>query len=190
LIGWLRTTLAQRFVDHYRRTYREQTLDEQVHEIAAQELITDGSRGVLESLRGALEAALRDQPAEERFVLAAYYIDDKTLAEIARVLGVHEATISRRLRRTTEAVRKQVMRNLQRAGMSRRAAEEALGTDPHDVELGMDLKKLLQYPKGEPFQYQARGAQVPPNAAAAPETLASGVVSDKAGEASGKKTAG
>ena len=32
LLGWLRTTLAQRFVDHYRRTYREQALDEEVHD--------------------------------------------------------------------------------------------------------------------------------------------------------------
>lgn len=29
LIGWLRTTLAQRYVDHYRRTYREEAFDEQ-----------------------------------------------------------------------------------------------------------------------------------------------------------------
>ena len=34
LLGWLRTTLAQRFVDHYRRTYREQALDDQVHDFA------------------------------------------------------------------------------------------------------------------------------------------------------------
>ena len=35
LIGWLRTTLAQRFVDHYRRSYREQALDESVPDVPA-----------------------------------------------------------------------------------------------------------------------------------------------------------
>ena len=64
----------------------------------------------------AIEEALGRQEAEERFLLAAYYLDGRTLLEIAKVLGVHEATISRRLRRVTDGLRKQVLRNLQDAG--------------------------------------------------------------------------
>src|SRR4051812_40093939 len=35
LLGWLRTTLSQRFVDHYRRTFREEVLDDNAHDPAA-----------------------------------------------------------------------------------------------------------------------------------------------------------
>jgi RNA polymerase sigma-70 factor (ECF subfamily) len=153
LLGWLRTTLAQRSVDHYRRTYREQPLDE--FDSAAPD--GPGSLPVeqVPMLGQAVERALQRTDPEERFILAAYYLDERTLAQIGGVLRVHEATISRRLRRVTESVRKEVVRNLQSAGMSRKTAEEALGTDPRDVELRMDLKKLLQNPKAKAFPEKA-----------------------------------
>jgi RNA polymerase sigma-70 factor, ECF subfamily len=175
LLGWLRTTLAQRFVDHYRRTYREQALDDQVHDAPAPHSTSDPEPGILVALRHAVQAALRDQPAEERFLLAAYYVDDKTLAEIGHILHVHEATISRRLRRATDAVRKQLIRNLEASGMTRRASEEALGTDPRDLDLRMDLRKLLQSSEPEPFKVQAIASPV-----AAQETVARAPLSDEA----------
>ena len=133
---------------------------------------------------------MREQPAEERFLLAAYYLDEKTLAEIAAVLRVHEATISRRLKRATEAVRKRLLRNLEKSGMSRKAAEEALGTDPRDVDfrdidLKMDLKKLMQPSAEEPFR-----EQVVPAAATAGKTLARTLLSDPRTTLSEKKTEG
>ena len=165
LLGWLRTTLAQRFVGHYRRTFREQALDDQLHDVAVLNAVPDPEPAILAALRQAVRAALRDQPAEEQFLLAAYYVDDKTLAEIGRVLHVHEATISRRLRRVTDAVHKQLMRNLEKSGMSRRAAEEALGVDPRDLDLKMDLRKLLQTSGPEPIQDQATWKQAIANPA-------------------------
>ena len=182
LIGWLRTTLAQRFVDHYRRTYREQALDESVPDVPAPDGQPEPELELVARLRQAVQKALGDQPAEERFLLAAYYVDQRTLAEIALVLRVHEATISRRLRRATDAVRKQLLRNLEKTGMSRRAAEEALGTDPRDLDLKMDLKKLLQSAPTEPIQGQAgdraaRGQAIP-DPATASETRARAALSD------------
>jgi RNA polymerase sigma-70 factor, ECF subfamily len=154
LLGWLRTTLAQRFVDHYRRTYREQALDDQLHDSPAPDPMLDPEPEMLSSLRQSVQTALLSQPAEERFLLAAYYVDDKTLAEIGHLLHVHEATISRRLKRTTAAVRKQLLRNLESSGMNRKEAEEALGTDPRDLDLRMNLRKLLQSSEPEPIQVQ------------------------------------
>lgn len=149
LIGWLRTTLAQRFVDHHRRSHREQPLEE--FDVPALE--PEKPSGEITTLGKAIEEALGRQEAEERFLLAAYYLDGRTLLEIAKVLGVHEATVSRRLRRVTDGLRKQVLRNLQDAGLSRRAAEEALGADPRDLDL--NLKKLLQYSQADAFQEKA-----------------------------------
>ena len=107
----------------------------------------------LSQLQKAIEHALRERDAEERFLLAAYYLDGQTLLQIAHVLDVHEATVSRKLHRATEGTRKQVLKNLQRGGLSRRAAEEALGADPRDVEV--NLKKLLQNSQTEAFKEQA-----------------------------------
>src|SRR5260221_2690825 len=79
---------------------------------------------------------------EERFVLSAYYLDQHTLHEIGRVRRVHEATVSRKLKRATERLRKELLRTLRARGLSRRAAEEALGSDPRDVDI--NLRNLLQ----------------------------------------------
>lgn len=175
LLGWLRTTLAQRFVDHYRRTYREQALDDQLHDAPAPNSMLDPEPEVLSSLRQAVHAALLGQPAEERFLLAAYYVDDKTLAEIGQVLHVHEATISRRLKRATDAARKQLQRNLEKSGMKRKEAEDALGTDPRDLDLRMNLRKLLQSSEPESITVQAIA-----DPAADHEISASDSLSDKA----------
>jgi RNA polymerase sigma-70 factor (ECF subfamily) len=175
LLGWLRTTLAQRFVDHYRRTYREQALDDQAHDVPVSSPVPDPEPTILVALRSAVHAALRQQPAEERFLLASYYVDERTLAEIGQIVHVHEATISRRLRRATDAVRKQLIRNLETNGMTRRAAEEALGTDPRDLDLKMDLRKLLQSSESEPFTVQAIE-----NPAAAQESATKALLSDEA----------
>lgn len=160
LIGWLRTTLSQRFVDHYRRTFREQELDEQKHDAEAPDSTPAPEGAVASTLAMSVQSALSEQPAEQRFVLAAYYLDGRTLAEIGKILRVHEATISRRLKRATDEVRKRLLRNLEKSGMSRRAAEEALGTDPRDVDLKMDLKKLLQYSAPSPFPEQERPQEI------------------------------
>jgi RNA polymerase sigma-70 factor, ECF subfamily len=154
LIGWLRTTLSQRFVDHYRRTYREKALDDDTHDLAAPLSSPEPDGAIQVTLRNAIGDTLSSQPAEERFVLAAYYLDGRTLAEIGNLLDVHEATISRKLKRATEAVRKDLLKKLEKAGLSRRAAQEALGTDPRDLELGIDLKKLLQHSASDPFREQ------------------------------------
>jgi RNA polymerase sigma-70 factor (ECF subfamily) len=55
---------------------------------------------------------------------------------------VHEATVSRRLKRLLVDLRKQLLRNLESDGLSKRAAEEALGNDPRDIEI--NLRALLQ----------------------------------------------
>ena len=151
LMGWLRTTLAQRHVDHHRRSHREEPLEE--YAAPAREQAQEKPAAMFTSLEKAVEVALQCAEAEDRLLLAAYFLDGRTLLEIAKVLKVHEATVSRKLKRVCQDLRKRILKNLQGFGLSRRAAEETLGTDPRDLDV--NLKKLLQYSQSDAFQEKA-----------------------------------
>lgn len=153
LMGWLRAILAQRRVNQYRKTGRETELGE-IEPAAAVSEAPNLER--VEDLRIAIKKTLREASAEERFLLLAYYLDQHTLQEISSVLRVHVATVSRKLNRATERLRKELVRTLKARGLSRRAAEEALGTDPRDVDI--NLRSLLQKSEDEPIsEKEGRG---------------------------------
>jgi len=142
-------------VDHHRRTRRELPLDDPADGYEPQAAVPepDNPPAELLLLGKAIEEAFRQLDAEERFLLAAYYLDERTLLEIAPLLRVHEATISRKLHRVTGGLRKQIVRNLQALGLSKPAAQEALGADPRDLNL--NLKKILQISSLDAFQEKA-----------------------------------
>jgi RNA polymerase sigma-70 factor (ECF subfamily) len=144
LLGWLRATLGQRFVDHHRRTRRETPIETLTGplEIPAPVAPVTPMEGEIERLTQAVARTLSALPPEDRFVLSAYFLDRQTLQQIGRLLRVHEATISRRLKRLATDLRNQLLVNLQADGLSERAAEEALGADPRDIEI--NLRALLQ----------------------------------------------
>jgi RNA polymerase sigma-70 factor (ECF subfamily) len=151
LMGWLRTTLAQRHVDHHRRTHRETVLDRD--DFAAATPAPTPSSDTLARLDKSLAAILRALEPDERFMLSAWFLDRRTLLEISRLLRVHEATVSRKLKRLTEKLHKQLLQHLQANGISKRAAEEALGTDPRDLDI--NLRNLLQTSNSSTFYEQA-----------------------------------
>lgn len=142
LEGWLRTVLAQEYVNRYRRTKRLVSLDEESDD-GAQFRAPDPEPVVAadDRLAQATDEALAVLSAEDRMVLSAYYLDGRTLAEIARMLGVHESTISRRLDKLARSLRKQIVASLGRQGMSRRQAEEALEVDVRDLQV--DIRRSL-----------------------------------------------
>ncbi len=138
LEGWLRTVLAQEFVNRYRRQRRLVSLDEESedgNEFAAKE--TEPVIAVDPQVESATDETLSALSAEDRFILASYYLDNRTLADIARTLAVHESTISRKLVKLVKLLRKQILAALERKGMSRRQAEEALQVDVRDLRLNV-----------------------------------------------------
>src|SRR5262249_47563915 len=88
-------------------------------------------------LEQAIDNALHALESEDKFVLASYFLDNRTLAEIAHTLGVHESTISRKVDKLARNLRKQILNNLTRNGMSRRQAEEALLTDVRHLQVNI-----------------------------------------------------
>lgn len=142
LEGWLRTVLSQEYVNRYRRTKRLVSLDEESEEgVQFQAPVPEPVPAADNRLAQATDEALAFLSAEDRMVLSAYYLDGRTLAEIARMLGVHESTISRKLDKLAKALRKHILAGLVRGGMSRRQAEEALEVDVRDLQV--DIRRSL-----------------------------------------------
>jgi RNA polymerase sigma-70 factor (ECF subfamily) len=160
LEGWLRTVLAQEFVNRYRRTKRLVSLDEE-SEDGAQFAAPDPEPlpSADARLESATDAALAALDSEDRMVLAAYYLDGRTLAEIARMLGVHESTISRKVDKLAKSLRKKILAGMMQQGMARRQAEEALDVDVRDLQV--DIRRSLAQ-DSQPATFLEKKVQVRP----------------------------
>ncbi len=151
LEGWLRTVLAQEFVNRYRKQKRLVSLEEQAEDGVQFSAAAPGPTSPLDSRLGsALDEALGQLSGEDRLVLASYYLDNRTLTEIGRIVGVHESTISRRLEKLLKGLRKQIMAGLVARGMNRGQAEEALEADVRYLQV--DVSKKLQENRPAAFQ--------------------------------------
>jgi RNA polymerase sigma-70 factor (ECF subfamily) len=138
LEGWLRTVLAQEWVNRYRKQKRVVSLDEELERgmqfaSAKEEAPQQATAPVIV----ATDATLAALPAEDKYLLASYFLDKRTLADVARTLRVHESTVSRKMEKLVKNIRKQIVSRLQREGMSKRAAEEALEIDVRDFSLNV-----------------------------------------------------
>ena len=161
LEGWLRTVLAQEYVNRYRRTKRLVSLDEESEEgVQFQAPEPEPVTPADNRLAQATDEVLAFLSGEDRMVLGAYYLDGRTLAEIARMLGVHESTISRKLDKLAKSLRKQIVAALTRRGMSRRQAEEAMEVDVRDLQV--DIRRSLAQESPAPaFSEKRVEARVP-----------------------------
>jgi len=158
LAGWLRTVLVQAFIDRQRVSQRLSSLDEEDEE---------GERRIPEVVQQATElptapdprlgevvdTALATMDSEDRFLVASYFLDRRTLTELKDILNVHESTISRRLEKITQKLRKTVRIGLLKKGMSPAEVEEALQTDVRDLDLDVRgrLKESSQKGAAESF---------------------------------------
>src|SRR5438105_5179375 len=122
--GWLRAVVGQLAVDRHRRTSRlVQTEEASEFDRAAAEVQEgDGWKPVVPrdpesalaerdaagAVEEALALALAALDAEDRLLVRLYYFDGLRLKEAGAVLGVHEATASRRLTRLHAEIRRRV----------------------------------------------------------------------------------
>jgi RNA polymerase sigma-70 factor, ECF subfamily len=159
LEGWLRTVMVQEHVNRYRRQRRLVSLDEEAEE-GVQFAIAESEPAIAVDPRveAAVDDVLAALPPEDRFVLASYFLDERTLAEIARTLGVHESTISRKLDKLAKSLRKQILASLGRRGMGRRQALEALEVDVRDLRV--DIRSRLAQETGGPA-FSKKKAEAP-----------------------------
>ncbi len=108
LSTWLHAILVQRHIDEIRRMQKTDSLDDagngdsDVRELPETKTAPpDPERDAyLAIMQACVTAALSDLAPRDRLRLAYYYVDDLTLAQVGKLLGEHEATVSRKLERT------------------------------------------------------------------------------------------
>lgn len=114
LATWLRAVLAQRHVDRLRADRRISPLDEG-ETVAAPAAVRgrdpDAPR-YLALVKLALVRAVASLADRDRLRLGCYYREEMTLAQTGRLLGEHEATVSRQLARTRRSLRELIERYL------------------------------------------------------------------------------
>ena len=157
LEGGCAPCLPKEYVNRHRSQARVVSLDEQSEagvQVAAP--AADPTPAIDPRLEPAIDAALGALPAEDRWLLVSYYLDGQTLAQIGRVLRVHESTISRRMERLVQAVRGSIVKRLRAQGMSRRQAEETLEADVRD--LAVDVRGRLRASAGTTTSFAQEGS--------------------------------
>jgi RNA polymerase sigma-70 factor (ECF subfamily) len=148
LEGWLRAVLGQEYVNRYRRQQRLVSLEERTEAgVQFQAAEPDPAPALDARVETATDRALAMLAAEDKFILASYYLDGRTLAEIARLLDVHESTISRKLEKITASIRRSILAGLRECGMSRKEAEQAMEVEVS--EFSLDVRRRLTQEKGE-----------------------------------------
>jgi RNA polymerase sigma-70 factor (ECF subfamily) len=129
LAGWLRAVVAQLAVDVFRKQSRlvQTEEDTDLDRLARDANIGEGqpvlariptpeesisNRFAQTDMQQALNRAVQELVAEDRLLVKLYYFDNLRLREAGAVLGVHEATASRRLTRIQTDLRKRVAKIL------------------------------------------------------------------------------
>jgi RNA polymerase sigma factor (sigma-70 family) len=161
----LQAVVRQLAVDAHRKSFRftqietdadfdaaanEMRADEKASQPAAdfrnQEHALAGRQSA-QAIEAALARALKELDAEDRLLARLYYFDELSLREAGAILGVHEATASRRLTRLQKDVRRRIENILIKehnwtSAETRHALAEAV------TQLDTNLEALLS--AGEP----------------------------------------
>lgn len=159
LAGWLRAVVAQLAVDTYRKQSKLVQTDEDadLDRLAQEVHVGEGqpalagmqnpeesmsNRFARSELQQALSKSVQELTAEDRLLVKLYYFDNLRLREAGAVLGVHEATASRRLTRIQTELRTRVSEILVgERGWTKAEAERSFAEV--GLQLDTDVEALL-----------------------------------------------
>ena len=158
LAGWLRAVVAQLAVDQHRKQSRLVQTEEDAdfdriiqdgheehawsgHGEAVNPEIQISRQLAGAEMQKALATSIKQLSAEDRLLVKLYYFDGLRLREAGAVLGVHEATASRRLTRVHSELRQQVERILVEQGWTKPETERAFSEVA--LHLEADIEPML-----------------------------------------------
>ena len=173
--GWLRAVVGQLAIDRHRREARlihpeeDADLDRLAREdgelkepgifhsaATPEEALANNLAAA--AVEKALAQTLKDLDDEDRLLMKLYYFDGLRLREAGAVLGVHEATASRRLTRIHGEVRKRVEARLMKEhGWTQAEATRSLGQVA--TSLQMEVEPLLSSPTGSVLDNSPAGGE-------------------------------
>jgi len=157
--GWLRAVVGQLAIDQHRKQAKivQTEEDSDFDRLALAEPEPDGARAfhaaaspeellatdlAAADVEKALACALKELPDEDRLLMKLYYFDGLRLREAGAVLGVHEATASRRLTRIHAEIRQGVEATLMKEhGWTKSEAARSLSEVA--VHLQTELEPML-----------------------------------------------
>jgi len=161
LAGWLRAVVAQLAVDVFRKQSKlvQAEEDADLDRLAQEVHVGEGqpvlaamqnpeesmtNRFARSELQQALNRSVQELNAEDRLLVKLYYFDNLRLREAGAVLGVHEATASRRLSRIQTDLRKRVTEILvAERGWTKAEAERSFSEVGQ--QLDTDVEALLNW---------------------------------------------
>jgi len=155
LAGWLRAVVAQLAVDQHRKQARlvqteedsdfdRMSRDSESRDSKVSSDTLDPEQAVAEKfaardLQAALAEAIEGLSQEDRLLVKLYYFDDLRLREAGAVLGVHEATASRRLTRIQRDLRDGVQRALvEQHGWTKAEAEQSFAEVAQEMDIELE----------------------------------------------------
>ena len=159
LAGWLRAVVAQLAIDQHRKQSRLVQTEEDAdfdriirhgreenswsgHGAAPNPEMQISAKLAGAQLQKALAESVKQMSAEDRLLVKLYYFDGLRLREAGAVLGVHEATASRRLTRIHAELRQQVEHVLiDQEGWTKPETERAFSEVALNLEA--DLEPLM-----------------------------------------------
>ena len=156
LAGWLRAVVAQLAVDQHRKQSRLVQTEEDAdfdriiqhgqdentwsgHGAAPNPELQISAKLAGAQLQKALAESVKQMSADDRLLVKLYYFDGLRLREAGAVLGVHEATASRRLTRIHAELRQQVEKTLiEREGWTKPETERAFSEVALNLEANLE----------------------------------------------------
>jgi RNA polymerase sigma-70 factor (ECF subfamily) len=145
LATWLRAVLAQRYVDAIRGRRRFDPLpdEEAAGALRSRQVATSDESRFAALIQKVLAAALVALAPRDRLRVSMYYVHNLTLAEIGRLVGEHEGTVSRQLSRTRRSLRASMAERLRdEHGLNESAIDECFRAVIHDPG-SLDLSELV-----------------------------------------------
>jgi RNA polymerase sigma-70 factor (ECF subfamily) len=142
LATWLRAVLAQRHVDRVRADRRETPLPDEEPPAPSWHAPDPDQSRLVAAIHSALRAAVERLDSRDRLRLCYYYAQGLTLAEAGRLLGEHEASVSRHLAATRKALRRDVEHQLRADGLGADEIDRAFECASDDAG-PLDVAELL-----------------------------------------------
>jgi RNA polymerase sigma-70 factor (ECF subfamily) len=167
LAGWLRAVVGQLAVDTFRKqsrlvqTEEDTDLDRLAHDASVGEVFAGiptpedsiSNRFAQTDMQQALNRAVQELGAEDRLLVKLYYFDNLRLREAGAVLGVHEATASRRLTRIQTDLRKRVTKILiDERGWTQTETEKSFAEVAQHLDTDLETLLNISHKKAQEAQ--------------------------------------